>query len=106
MVEPKPPGRGRTKADGAWKRVQTDLLPEVLAFTAPELHAAVDWSVPPVALDKEFQAIARQAAVGARVVDHLVQLRLLTGDTAWLVLHIEVQGQRQDEFAARMFTYY
>jgi hypothetical protein len=98
--------RRRTRADAAWKRVLTDLLPGCLAFAAPELHAAVDWTVPTISLDKEFQAIARQVAVGPRVADHLVQLRLRSGSITWLVLHVEVQGQPQEDFAARMFTYY
>ena len=97
--------RGRTKADGAWKRVLTDLLPDLVAFAAPRLHEAVDWSVAPISLDKEFQSVARQAGIGPRVVDHLVQLRLLTGGVGWLVLHVEVQGQPQPDFAARMYTY-
>lgn len=96
----------RNNADGAWKRVLTDLLPDVIAFSAPELHAAIDWTVPPVPLDKEFQAIVRQAAIGPRVADHLVQLRLQSGEITWLVLHVEVQGQPEEDFAARMFTYY
>lgn len=100
------PTRRRTNADGAWKRVLADLLPDCLAFTVPELHAAVDWAVPPLSLDKEFQAVVRQAAVGPRVADHLVQLRLRSGAVTWLVLHVEVQGQPQEDFAARMFTYY
>lgn len=98
--------RRRTRADGVWKRVLTDLLPDCLAFAVPELHAAVDWATPPLSLDKEFQAITRQMAVGQRVADHLVQLRLRSGATTWLPLHVEVQGQPQDDFAARMFTYY
>lgn len=57
-------------------------------------------------LDKEFQAIVRQAAIGPRIADQLVQLRLTTGETTWLVLHVEVQDRREDDFAARMFTYY
>ena len=98
--------RRRTNADGAWKRVLTDLLPDVLAFAVPDLHRAIDWSVQPVSLDKEFQAIARQAAVGSRVADLIVQLRLRSGDLTWLVLHVEVQGQPESDFAARMFSYY
>jgi predicted transposase YdaD len=98
--------RRRTNADGAWKRVLADLLPDCLAFTVPELYTAVDWSVPPLSLDKEFQAVVRQAAIGPRVADHLVQLRLRSGEITWLVLHVEVQGQPQEDFAARMFTYY
>ena len=93
-------------ADGAWKRVLTDMLPEFLAFAAPELHAAIDWAIPPIFLDKEFQSIARQAAVGSRIADLVVQLQLRSGRVSLLVLHVEVQGQSQPDFAARMFTYY
>src|SRR4029079_15908867 len=73
---------------------------------APDLHAGIDWATAPVFLDKEFQAIARQAAVGPRAADSVVQLRLRSGAPPWLGLHVEVQGQPQDDFAARMFTYY
>lgn len=97
---------GRRSADGAWKRVLTDLLPEFLAFAASDLHAATDWAVPPVFLDKEFATIARQAAVGARTADLVVQLRLRSGGVGLVVLHVEVQGQAEGDFAARMFTYY
>jgi hypothetical protein len=96
----------RRSADGAWKRVLTDLLPEFVAFAAPELHTATDWAAPPVFLDKEFATIARQAAVGPRTADLVVQLRLRSGETSLLVLHVEVQGQAESDFAARMFTYY
>ncbi len=34
--------RAPRNIDGAWKRVLTELLPEVIAFSAPELHAAID----------------------------------------------------------------
>jgi hypothetical protein len=60
----------------------------------------------PVFLDKEFATIARQAAVGPRTADLIVQLRLRAGGTSLIVLHVEVQGQSQTDFAARMFTYY
>jgi hypothetical protein len=36
----------------------------------------------------------------------VVQLRLRAGTDAWLVLHVEAQGQVQTDFSARMFTYY
>ena len=98
--------QSRRGVDGAWKRVLTDLLPEFVAFALSDLHAATDWSIAPVFLDKEFQAIVRQAAVGSRVADLVVQLRLRSGLLGLLVLHVEVQGQPQEDFATRMFTYY
>ena len=97
--------RGRTKADGAWKRVLTDLLPDVLAFAAPSSTRRSIGPCRPISLDKEFQAIARQAAVGPRVVDHLVQLRLRSGRHHLAGAARRGAGAAQDEFAARMYTY-
>lgn len=96
----------RRSADGAWKRVLTDLLPDFLAFAVPELHAAIDWQVPPVFLDKEFQSLSRQAALRQRAADVVVQLRLRADEDARLVLHVEAQDRVQPDFAARMCTYY
>lgn len=100
------PRVGRRSADGAWKRVLTDLLPDFLAFAVPELYDAVDWDTPAISLDKEFQSLSRQAALKQRAADLVVQLRLRAGADAWLVLHVEAQGEVQPDFSARMFTYY
>jgi hypothetical protein len=100
------PRSARCSVDGAWKRVLTDLLPDFLALAIPKLHEAVDWEAPAISLDKEFQSLSRQAALKQRAADLVVQLRLRAGTDAWLVLHVEAQGQVQTDFSARMFTYY
>jgi hypothetical protein len=86
--------------------VLQDLLPECLAFVHADLHAAIDWARRTEFLDKELQAVARRAATGRRHVDLLVKLWLRDGREQWVLLHIEVQGQGQDDFAERMYLYH
>ena len=44
--------------------------------------------------------------MGKRRVDRLVQVWLPDGLETWLLIHIEVQSQREPGFAKRMFVYY
>lgn len=41
-----------------------------------------------------------------RYVDKLVKVFTRTGDEAWILVHVEVQGYSDRYFAQRMFTYY
>jgi hypothetical protein len=56
-------------------------------------------------LDKEFQKIARDAKLGRRFADKLVRVWRKNGDEAWVLVHVEVQGQKETDFAKRMFVY-
>ncbi|WP_295588390.1 cytosolic protein [uncultured Lamprocystis sp.] len=47
----------------------------------------------------------RDAELGRRFADKLIKVRLLDGSEEWLLVHIEVQGQRDLAFAKRMFVY-
>ena len=71
----------------------------------PYIHAEVDWTKKPVFLDKELQQVIRDAELGNRLVDKLVKIYLLDGTESWVLIHIEVQGQEEDEFNRRMYTY-
>lgn len=93
-------------ADSAWKQALQVLLPDFLALVHPELHAAINWSEPGTSLDKELQAVTRRGRKGRRDVDVLVSLRRTDGQEQWLLVHVEVQGREQTEFARRMFTYH
>jgi len=81
------------------------MLAEFVAFALPGLHAAIDWAREPVFLEQELRPVLRQAALGRRVVDLIVQVWLQNGETTWLLVHVEVQGHVEDDFAERMFTY-
>ncbi|CAM5788335.1 hypothetical protein CCAE64S_02352 [Castellaniella caeni] len=98
--------------DSPWKEALELYFPQALALLAPALHAIIDWSVAPVFLDKELQAVKRASAPaqGRRYADKLVQVRLLSGDKALLLIHVEIQGrlsgsQALREFGWRMLEY-
>jgi hypothetical protein len=57
-------------------------------------------------LDKEFARIARGARGGRRTADKLAEVSLLSGGSAWVLIHIEVQAQQDEAFAKRMFRYH
>jgi hypothetical protein len=96
----------RTDYDSPWKDILERYLPDFLAFFFTSAHTDIDWSAGYVWLDKELQQIARDAELGRRYADKLVQVRRRDGDDAWVLIHIEVQGQPEADFAERMFVYH
>lgn len=70
-----------TEYDSPWKEALDGYFEPFMALCFPELHAQVDWAVPPTMLDKELQQIAPQSHTGARTVDKLVDVRLRSGET-------------------------
>ena len=75
-------------------------------FYFPGIFADIDWSSGYDFLDKELQQVTKDAELGRRYVDKLVRVRRLSGDEGWVCVHIEVQGEAEDVFARRMFTYH
>lgn len=86
----------RADDDGAWKRVLGELL--------PELHEAIDWTRTPVSLEQELRPILRQMALKQRVAGLVTQVWLRSGEATWLLIHAEVQGAGEPDFAERMYT--
>ena len=94
-----------TDADSFWKEALDRYLERCLAFFFPQAHADIDWRRGYEMLDKELQQIVRSAKLGRRYVDKLVKVWLNNGEERWLLLHIEVQAQRERDFAKRMYVY-
>lgn len=76
-----------------------------LAFFFPEAHTAIAWERGYEFLDKELQKVVRDAKLGKRLVDKLVRVNTRDGAEAWVLVHIEVQGQADAEFPRRMYVY-
>ena len=98
--------------DSPWKEALALYFREFLQLLQPGLHHQIDWSVAPVFLDKELQAISRDAANGRRLADKLVLVRLtrIEAPELWLLIHIEVQAGRitrrgLQDMARRMYQY-
>jgi Putative transposase, YhgA-like len=97
--------RSNNDFDTPWKDALTRYLPEFMAFYFPLAYAAIDWSKPHTFLDQELAQVVRDAELGKRLVDRLVEVATLTSGTQWVYIHIEVQGQPDKDFAERLFTY-
>ena len=91
--------------DSPWKDLIDAEFVDFLHFFAPHAARDVDWSVPPVSLDGELQALSIAADADRRCADKLVRVRRTTGDDVFVLVHVEVQGRRDPQFAARMAAY-
>ena len=77
-----------------------------MALFFPEAHKQIDWERGHEFLEKELRQITRDAEVGRRTVDKLVKVWLLDGLEAWILVHIEVQAQKDLDFEERMYIYH
>ena len=95
----------RTDYDSPWKEVIELYFPRFLEFFFPLAYDAIDWAQPHEFLDTELQQLEPDAEIGRRLVDKVVKVWLLEGEQVWVLVHVEVQGQYEREFAQRMYTY-
>jgi hypothetical protein len=98
------PQRARD-VDSPWKETLEHFLAPFLAFFFPNIHEEINWPRGYQSLDKELQQIIRGSRVGRRLADKLFKVWREDGQEAWLLIHVEVQGQREQTFPERMFVY-
>jgi hypothetical protein len=91
--------------DNTWKEALELFLEPFLAFFFPEVHDGIDWRRGYQSLDKELQQVVRDARLGRRLADKLFQVWRKGGGEAWLLIHVEIQGKREEDFPERMFVY-
>lgn len=103
-TSPRKPRR-RDDLDGPWKEALEHFLESFLALCFPDVHAGIDWSRGYESLDKELQQIVREAQLRNRLADKLFKVRRKAGTEAWLLVHVEVQGQPERDFPERMYVY-
>lgn len=100
-----PKRKKRDDNDTPWKKILRQYFPQAIEFFFPLVSEKIDWSKPCEFLDKEFQKIAPDAAQGNRYADKLVKVWLKDGRSTYLLLHVEIQAQKEEEFALRMLIY-
>jgi hypothetical protein len=94
-----------TDYDSPWKDFIEKYFRDFLRFFFSDIEADIDWDKPPRFLDKELQKVVRDAEIPRRYAEKLVQVYRRNGDHALVICHIEVQGEEDDDFEARMFSY-
>jgi hypothetical protein len=94
-----------TPLDTPWKQILEGYFPQFMAFFFPEAYRAIDWSKGFDFLDSELQQVTLEAETGKRIVDKLVKVYLRNGEEKWLLLHVEIQNQKEEEFSERVYIY-
>ncbi|MDY7007490.1 MAG: transposase [Cyanobacteriota bacterium] len=92
--------------DSPWKEALDAYLPEFMAFFFPDAHQEIDWEKGYETLDKEFQQIVQDASLGKRLADKLVKVWLKNSQETVILIHTEIQGQYESNFAERMYVYH
>ncbi|MBF0297031.1 MAG: hypothetical protein HQL96_17745, partial [Magnetococcales bacterium] len=91
--------------DVPWKEIVEGYFREFLEFFLPEAHNDIDWERGYEFLDTELARITREAETGDRRMDKLVKVWQRQGDERWVLVHIEIQGDRKSNFAEGMYVY-
>ena len=98
----------RRKDDILLKSAFEEAFPDLLRFCFADADEIFDMRKDFVFLDKElselFPELEKQG--GNRFVDMLVKVFLKNGKEEWILVHIEIQGANDKNFAERMFQYW
>jgi predicted transposase/invertase (TIGR01784 family) len=76
-----------------------------MEFFVPGSEKDIDWNKKIRFLDKEFQKITKDSELGRRYTDKLVEVTLKNNTKKWILIHIEIQAGKEEEFSERMFVY-
>ncbi|MCP4110796.1 MAG: DUF4351 domain-containing protein [Desulfobacteraceae bacterium] len=91
--------------DSPWKEVIERYFPEFIAFFFPKVFQDIDWEKGYEFLNKELQKIAKDAKIGRKYVDKLAKVWLKNGESAWALIHADIQLQSEKDFSERMYIY-
>jgi hypothetical protein len=94
--------------DILWKAALEDLFDDFLRFFYPDADELFDLEKGFEYLDKELEQLFPPEGdeVAPRYVDKLVKVYMRSEEEEWILIHIEVQGYTDKDFARRMFQYY
>jgi hypothetical protein len=96
----------RDQFDSPWKEILEVYFEDFMLFFFPQVHAEIDWSRGYDFLDQELAQVVRDAELGKRLADKLVKVWKLSGEETWVLIHVEIQSQKEGQFGERMFVYY
>ena len=91
--------------DSAWKEAFNVYFEPFMALCFPEALGDIDGSRGYETWDTELQEITHDAETGRLLADKLVKVWLTTGEETFVLVHIEIQGQLELDFAQQMYIY-
>ncbi|TAN01561.1 MAG: hypothetical protein EPN39_01810 [Chitinophagaceae bacterium] len=94
--------------DTLWKGILENLFDDFLHFFFPDADKLFDMKKGFEFLDKELEQLfpAPENMQDPKFVDKLVKVFTKGGKEEWLLVHVEIQGYDDKDFAKRMFVYW
>lgn len=105
--EPRPTKKGaeRSQQDQIWKEILDTSLEICMSFFFPSYHKRIDWKKGYEILDKEMMDITEEGRLGRQSADKLFKVKMRSGEDELWLLHFEVQGYTDNQFAERVRLY-
>ncbi|AEE51485.1 hypothetical protein [Haliscomenobacter hydrossis] len=91
--------------DILWKGIIENLVDDFIWYFFPNYVEKIDFERGFEFLDTELQKLIPDNPGQNRHADKLIRVWLKDGLEAWFLIHVEVQGYQDIQFAARMFEY-
>jgi len=91
--------------DSPWKEGMELYFKELMEFFFPEIASEIAWTKGYEFLDKELQSVVRDAEIGRRHADKLVKVWSLEEKEFHVMIHIEIQSDKDKDFPRRMYIY-
>ena len=91
--------------DGAWKEELHDHFDMFLESFFPRVHSEIDWSASVEWYDKELSQIVGKPQFRNSRVDVLAKVRLSSGESKWILVHLEIQSTYDVGFEERIKLY-
>lgn len=95
----------RSDYDHPWKDALSLYFRDFLEFCLPHIAKEIDWTKKYESLDKELNAITREAAVTNQIADKLIKIWMKNDKESFILCHIEVDGKPKRELPIRMMIY-
>jgi len=103
----------RRSEDELWKELISGSFHDMLRSVLPEMARVADTRKPGRFLETELRRLARftrryssSHPDSRKFVDILAEVPLLSGENAWILLHVEIQGRGgKENFPLRMYRY-
>lgn len=96
---------GEITKDQVWKSAIENYFEEFMQYFAPDISQDIDFSKGYMNLDKELTRLAPKSEQMHRRCDELLKVTMKNGEEEYVLIHIEVQGYEDREFAKRMYQY-
>jgi hypothetical protein len=91
--------------DSPWKEGMELYFKELMQFFFPGIAREIAWKRGYEFLDKELQQVVRDAEIGRKHADKLVKVWSLQDEPFHVMIHIEVQSDKDPDFPRRMYIY-